>query len=147
DRAKAAIARCQAILRAKPGDAEVCNNLAWTYATAPAALRDAKAAVSLAKEAVGKFPQNSVYRNTLGFAYYRAGQYQQAVETLQANLRDAEDRFLAYDLYPLAMSYHQLGDTAKAQEYVRWATRWRLAQQDLASENAEELDAFRAEAE
>ena len=43
-------------------------------------------------------------------AYYRVGRYREAVETLRADLEGQEDRYLAWDLCFLAMSYHRLGE-------------------------------------
>ena len=65
-----------------------------------------------------------VYANTLGVAYYRAGRYREAVEILRPNLERQEDWGLAFDLYFLAMSHHQLGETARARDYYDWAVRW-----------------------
>ena len=90
------------------------NSLAWLYLTAPEALRDAKAALPLAEKAVRLKPGKAMYRNTLGVAYYRAGRYREAVETLRPNLDKQEEWALAFDLYFLAMSHHRLGETARA---------------------------------
>lgn len=45
------------------------------------------------------------------------------------------------------MSYHQLGETARARDYYDWAVRWTQAQRDLGAGHIEELSVFRAEAE
>jgi hypothetical protein len=73
---------------------------------------------------------------------HRAGRYREAAETLQANLQKQPDPFLAHDLYFLAMSHHQMGNTATAQVYYDWATRW----PPPSGANEAELAAFRAEA-
>jgi len=49
---------------ANPNDALACNDLAWIYLTAPAVLRNYKAALPLAQKAVQLEPC-SMYRNTL----------------------------------------------------------------------------------
>ena len=85
-------------------------------------------------------------RNTLGLAYYRAGRYREAVETLQPNLKDQGDSALAYDLYFLAMSHHQLGDSAQARQFYDLAVRWSDAHNEALSPNAVELAAIQAEA-
>ena len=100
-------------LEANPTDAKAFNGLAWTYLTAPEALRDWKAALPLAQKAVQLEP-GPMNRNTLGVAYFRAGRYREAVETLEPNLKDQADWTLTYDLYFLAMSHHQLGESALA---------------------------------
>ena len=105
-------------LEANPNNAKACNNLAWALLTAPDALRDWKAALPLAQKAVQLDP-GPMNRNTLGLAYYRAGRYREAVETLQPNLKDQVDWALPYDLYFLAMSHHQLGESAAGPPILR----------------------------
>ena len=130
-----------------PDNASACNALAWAYLTAPAELRDVKAAVPLAENAVRLAASNTNYLNTLGMAYYRAGRYREAAAVLQDNVEKQADWVLAYDLYFLAMSYHRLGETVRARDYYNWAVRWVTTQQDLRPIYLEELTAFRAEAE
>jgi eukaryotic-like serine/threonine-protein kinase len=133
-------------LRANPNNAHLCNDLAWTYLTAPESLRDWKAALPLAQKAV-QLDRQSMHRNTLGLAYYRAGRYQEAAETLQANLKDQVDGALTYDLYFLAMCHYQLGDNGRAKQFYDLAARWLGSHQESLVADALELAAFRAEAE
>jgi WD40 repeat protein/tRNA A-37 threonylcarbamoyl transferase component Bud32 len=146
-RARQDIERYRRAVAANPDAAQACNDLAWTYVAAPEALRDVKAAVPLAEKAARLAPQNAIYRNTLGVAYYRAGRYQEAVEVLRANVEVQEDWALPYDLYFLAMSHHRLGETARARDYYDWAVRWVSKQRDLRPDGLDDLAAFRAEAE
>jgi serine/threonine protein kinase/WD40 repeat protein len=132
-------------LEANPNDARACNALAWTYLTAPEALRDWKAALPVAQKAVQLVP-DPMYRNTLGLAYYRAGRYRQAVETLQPNLKDQVDWALAYDLYFLAMSHHQLGERTRARGFYDLALRWSVAHHEALNPCVVELSAIQAEA-
>jgi hypothetical protein len=145
-KARQAIEQYRAAVAAMPDDDLACNNLAWAYLTAPAALCDVKAAVPLAEKAVRLASENALYRNTLGVAYYRAGRYRDAVDALRPNLDRQDDKGLAFDLYFLAMSYHQLGETVRARDYYDWAVRWVGAQRDLPPGHQEELAQFRAEA-
>jgi hypothetical protein len=80
-------------------------------------------------------------------AYYRAGRYREAVETLRSNIEKQEDWALAFDLYFLAMSYHRLGETVRAGDYFDWAVRWVSVQRDLSPEHLDELAAIRGETE
>jgi lipopolysaccharide biosynthesis regulator YciM len=80
-------------------------------------------------------------------AYYRAGRYREAVETLRPNITQQDDASLACDLYFLAMSHHQLGESAQARNYLAWAVRWTAAQRGTRQSVMEELKLFRAEAE
>jgi tetratricopeptide (TPR) repeat protein len=146
-KARQAIGNYRRAVETNPDSADACNNLAWAYLAASEALRDAKAALPLAEKAVRLAPENPDYRNTLGVAYYRAGRYREAVETLRPNLEHQEDGALAFDLYFLAMSHHRLGETARARDYYDWAVRWTRVQPGLAAEQLEELTVIRAEAE
>jgi hypothetical protein len=145
-RARQAIERYSREVEANPDSARACNNLAWVYLTAPEPLRDGKAALPLAEKAMRLVPENALYRNTVGVAYYRAGRYREAVEALRPNLEGQEDWGLAFDLYFLAMSHRQLGEAARARDYNDWAVRWTRAQQGLSEGYLEELALFRAEA-
>jgi eukaryotic-like serine/threonine-protein kinase len=132
-------------LEANPNDAKASNDLAWTYLIAPAALRDWKAALPVAQKAVQLAP-DPMNRNTLGLAYYRAGRYPEAVQTLERNLKDQVDWALTYDLYFLAMSHHQLGESALAREFYDLALRWSVAHNEALNPYAAELAVIRAEA-
>jgi serine/threonine protein kinase/WD40 repeat protein len=123
-----------------------CNDAAWGLCVAVEKDRQPAVAVSLARKAVELEPDNGLYRNTLGVALYRGGHYREAVATLEANDQNAD--FAGWDLYFLAMAQHQLGEPAKAREYLDRAVRWH---QDKGSgrspSHREELARFRAEAE
>jgi tetratricopeptide (TPR) repeat protein len=145
EQARQTIAHYRQVLEGKPDDALACNNLAWAYLTAPAALRDAKAALPLAEQAVALARGNAGYRNTLGLAYYRLGRYREAVDTLRPNLRGQEDWCLAFDLYILAMSHNRLGEAATARLCYDLAARWVQIHKELSPQQLQELSAFRAE--
>ena len=137
--------KCRAF-EANPNNALACNELAWTYPDRPSKRAPGwKAALPLAQKAMRLDP-SSAHRNTLGLAYYRAGSYREAVEALQANLVDQEDRGLAYDLYILAMAHHHLCDGARARDFYNLAVRWSGSHQDLLAPYAVELATFRDEA-
>ena len=145
-KARQAIEQYRAAVAAKADDPDACNSLAWAYLTAPEPLRDVKAAVPLAEKAVRLASGNAHYRNTRGVAYYRDSRYRDAVDALRPNLDRQDDKGLAFDLYFLAMSYQQLGETGRARDYYDWAVRWVGAQRDLPPGHQEELAQFRAEA-
>jgi tetratricopeptide (TPR) repeat protein len=146
-RARQAIERLRRLLKENPNAAWVHNDLAWTYLSAPAALRDVEAALPLAEQAVRLAPKDWNYRNTLGVANYRAGRYREAVALLRDNVEQQADRILAYDLYFLAMCHHRLDEPERARDYYTWAVRWVAAQTDLRPDSLEELTVIRAEAE
>jgi tetratricopeptide (TPR) repeat protein len=145
-RAWQAIERSRRQVDASPNSAQACNGLAWALVTAPEPLRDAEEAVALAEKAVGLACDNAAFRNTLGAAYYRAGRYREAVETLRPNLEEHGDGALAFDLFFLAMGYQRLGETARARDYYDWAVRWVEVQRRAGVAPTEELTTFRAEA-
>jgi tetratricopeptide (TPR) repeat protein len=132
-------------MEANPNDATACNDLAWTYLTAPEALRDWKAALPAAERAVQLEP-GALHRNTLGLAYYRAGRHREATESLQLNLKEQVDWALPYDLYFLAMCHHQLGESARARELHDLAVRWSSAHREALDPYAVELAAIQDEA-
>ncbi|MDR3638692.1 MAG: protein kinase [Isosphaeraceae bacterium] len=141
-KARAAIMRYQRAFAAKPEGALACNNLAWSYLTAPESLRDSAQALAMAEKAVRLEPENATFRNTLGLAYYRAGRYKDATDVLRSNVESQEDRFLVYDFCFLAMSYHQLGEASRAREYRSLALRWSHFQKVLSPEDHHELAAL-----
>jgi serine/threonine protein kinase/WD40 repeat protein len=141
------IERYRLALETNPDDAGACNNLAWQYVAGPDSLRDPNSAVPLAEKAVQLDPENAVYCNTLGVAYYRAGRHSEAAKVLRGNL-DRDDQWSrAFDLYVLAMSCHQLGEAAQARDYYDWATRWPPTHPLLSPGHLEDLNVLRAEAE
>src|SRR5262249_36020236 len=117
EKARQAIERWNRVIAANPDDAKACNNLAWAYLTAPEPLRDVKAAVPLAENAVRLAPNNAECANTLGAAYYRAGRYREAADVLRRNLDRQADKHLASGLHFLAMSHRRLGEAAPARDY------------------------------
>jgi serine/threonine protein kinase/WD40 repeat protein len=131
---------------ANKNDPAACNNLAWALLTAPEPLRDVPAAVPLAERAVKLAPKNAVFANTLGVAYYRDGRYREAADVLRPNLDRQADKYLAFELYFLAMSHHRLGEAARARDYFAWAIRWEKTQSGLTPDEVEELKEFQAEA-
>lgn len=127
--------------------ANVCNNVAWHWATSSAREPELVKALALARKAMELAPGNVTYRNTLGVVYYRLGRWREAVATLEQNLNDNADQ-AAFDLYFLAMSHHRLGEQAQASDCFERAVRWHDARAArLPAGHQAELKAFRDEAE
>jgi Tfp pilus assembly protein PilF len=141
-----AIADLERSLAIRPNHADAANNLAWLYVAGPEKLRDPAKALPLAERAVKLAPQQSLYLNTLGVAQYRAGVYTDARFTLENSLQASAGGWDAFDLYFLALCHHHLDDPAKAKECFERAVKWQ-AQANLLGQHADELNAFRAEAE
>ncbi len=141
-KARAAIAQFQQAVAKRPESARACNNLAWSYVTAPESLRDLAQGLAMAEKAVRLEPDNLAHRNTLGVAYYRAGRYHDAIDVLRSNIETDEETVFVSDLCFLAMSYQRLGETSRAREYRSLALRWSRRQKLLAPEDHHELAAF-----
>jgi serine/threonine protein kinase/WD40 repeat protein len=142
-----AIADQKKILEISPNEVASHNNLAWLLATCPeAALRNAEEAVALAKRAAALEPKSEVYSNTLGVAYFRAGNWRASIDELNRSdsLRPGKD--LAYNAFFLAMAHWQLGEKDAARQWFNRAVAW-LVKNTPTPDEREELDRFRAEAE
>jgi tetratricopeptide (TPR) repeat protein len=128
-----------------PDDYGLLNDLAWDLATHPIAqFRDPAKAVELARRAVENAPDprdRSAFVNTLGVAYYRAGDWSAAVEALGKSMqhRKGGDSF---DWFFLAMAHWQLGDRDQARTWYGRAVEW----MDKNQPRNDELKRFRAEA-
>jgi tetratricopeptide (TPR) repeat protein len=146
-----ALADYQKALDLAPKDAVICNNLAWFYVAAPEQFRNPQAGERLVRKAVALDPRNWLYLNTLGVALYRLDKWQEAVDALEKSV-EASTRTAgsgtAWDWYFLAMSYHRLGQPAKAKKCYEQASNWGQAQrQTLSPFDVWQLDFFHAEAQ
>jgi tetratricopeptide (TPR) repeat protein len=142
------VAASRKAIELDPKNAGICdclasglNNLAWALATHPEpARRDPDRAVSLAREAVELRPREG-YQNTLGAALYRAGDWKDAIATLEKSmeLRNGGD---SLDWFFLAMAHWKLGEKEQACRWYDKAVEW----MDRNQPKNEELRRFRAEA-
>ncbi len=125
-------------------DESANNNLAWFLATCPQPeLRDPTLAIKLARKAIHWAPsENAMYRNTLGVAQYRAGKWEESIESLQKAEELAPGKFLAFNGFFLAMSHQQLSHNDEARGWYDRSVEWMEKQQPA----NEELRRFRAEA-
>jgi WD40 repeat protein/serine/threonine protein kinase len=132
-----------------PENATRLNDASWAVIRQPGggaaayqrALRQAEAACRLA-------PNDANYLNTLGVAYYRVGQYAEAVATLEKSLPgDASNGVDACDLYFLSMCHARLGNAAKARECFERAKDSQQRNAARLPGQAEDWNQFRNEAE
>ena len=104
--------------------AEAHNNLAWLLATCPKTeLRDPSESLRLARRAVEVEPQQGNFWNTLGVAFYRAGELDDAKKSLEKSLelRNAGDSF---DWFFLALVDQKKGNKDQAREWFDKAVDW-----------------------
>jgi tetratricopeptide (TPR) repeat protein len=95
------------------------DTAAWYCVLAPNALADPEQIVQLAERAYKQTP-TAMVRNTLGAALYRAGKWEQAVQTLDEN----KGANTAFDWLFLAMAHHRQGHADKARAFWDKAVAW-----------------------
>jgi tetratricopeptide (TPR) repeat protein len=142
------------------------NNLAWLLANAPdKKVRNPARAVELARDVVQKAPEKKFAWNTLGAAYSRAGDWNNAISALERSMDMGYGGGVAHDFFFLAMAHWQLGKAAGSgqgaggegekttapeqarhrQEARKWYDRG-VAWMETHQPKNEELMRFRAEA-
>jgi serine/threonine protein kinase/tetratricopeptide (TPR) repeat protein len=97
------------------------NNIAWRLVILPEGESASKEAVALAKEAVELAPKSGLILNTLGAAYFRAGEWKEAIETLTRSLELQKGDNVAHDAFFIAMARWQLGDEEQARKWFNVA--------------------------
>jgi len=108
----AATSAYERALRFSPESSRAANALAYALAERGA---DLPRAVELAQRAREKAPGDPNTQDTLGWAYYKYGQYDKAVANLTDAARLAGTSSPAI-LYHLALAYEKLGAQARARE-------------------------------
>lgn len=112
-----AIACYREVVTHEPNNLATLNRMTWLLALSPAKAEQAAEAQELAQHAIGKDPNNFYYRNTLGAAQYRTGQFAAALRNLGEVEQTAPPDFQwrAHNLLFQAMCHQKLGDRQKAQ--------------------------------
>ena len=105
-------------------DAEGYHRWAWFLVSCPQVeLRDPGRALEMAEKAVQGAPNVGRYRQTLGAAHYRAGNWQEALNALhEANQLQPATNWATWFL--LAMTYWQLGEKETARMWYEKAVHW-----------------------
>ena len=80
--------------------------------------------LELARKAVAADPKNSYYLNTHGAMLYRAGQYEKAIEQLEAAASGGKPEDKPSDFLFLAMAHHRLAKKDEAGKWLQKAVQW-----------------------
>ena len=124
-------------------DTHELNNLAWQImASSEAHPQAIKFAVGLAQKAVARAPKAGHIVNTLGIAYYRAGDWKAAIDTLKQSDALYGGRLFSFNAFFIVMAHWQRGEKDQARKWYAPALIW---MEKHAPKN-EELIRFRAEA-
>jgi eukaryotic-like serine/threonine-protein kinase len=140
-----AAADYRASLARRPDFSLTANEFAWRLITKPDR-GAAGEAVYWARAAVKLEPDNAAFRNTLGLALYREGEFAEAARVLESNAH----RNLAsagFDWLFLAMCQEKLGQSALARTALENALWWRAQQVRMSAEQATEFQRFLRETE
>jgi tetratricopeptide (TPR) repeat protein len=110
---------------------DCCNDLACFLLDQPAGdEQDLSQAVSLASKATETFPNQSIYWNTLGAAYYRAGDNHSAIDALHQSLQIQCDQGTGFDYFYLAMACSRLEQHGIARLWYEQGMAW-IEEHDL----------------
>lgn len=104
---------------------DCCNDLAcFLIDEAVPEAQDFSQAVALAVKATETFPEECVYWNTLGAAYYRAGDDHSAVTALYRSLSLQDDRGTGFDHFYLALACLRLNQHDIARSWYEQGMSW-----------------------
>jgi tetratricopeptide (TPR) repeat protein len=104
----------------------VCaDNMVWGLVISEdPAMRSSPMAVELAEAAVKARPVDCYSWGALGIARYRRGNWRGAVEALDKSIQLNREGGQAPDFFFLAMAHWQLGDMAKARQWLDRGVAW-----------------------
>jgi tetratricopeptide (TPR) repeat protein len=102
---------------------ESYNHLAWLLTNDPDGKMKVARAIELAKKAIALSPKRGRHWNTLGVAYYRAGDWKAAKAALERSL-ELPDLEPVYDWLFLAMTEWRLGHKEEARKWRDRSVRW-----------------------
>jgi WD40 repeat protein/tetratricopeptide (TPR) repeat protein len=112
-------------LAANPEGRMILNDLAYFYVIAPDKHRNPESALPLTQRLIALEGANASNLRILGMVYFRLGKYGQAVEELETSFR-YKHKSQASEIdanFFLAMSYHRLGETGKAEKCYQEANK------------------------
>jgi serine/threonine protein kinase/tetratricopeptide (TPR) repeat protein len=119
------------------------TDLVWVLAAKPGLQEfDESQMVDLGKRGVELMPESAFAWQVLGWAHYRTGEWQAAVEDLDKSIRLQKDGGDSYQWFFLAMAHWQLNNRDEARQWYEKAVVW----MEQKRPDNEELAGFRAEA-
>jgi WD40 repeat protein len=135
---------------AQPTQAVLYRHIAWIYSyiNSPREIRSPQRALPLALKAVELSHTNNAMLTLLGSVYFRLGEFEKAIETLERAARSsANNVVLAPNYYLLGLCYQALGDSEKARANVAKADSWLATLPTLHPTDRLWSEELRAEAE
>lgn len=140
-----AIPEYRAAIQLRPESADLHNDFAWALATKPnGTIVDYEEAISLAKKAVGLSPDSSCYWHTLGIAQYRAGNWNEAIRSVEKSVELSKGG-TSYDWFVLSMAHWRRRNHVEARKCYDKAIMW-MERNELSHQSLRELIGFQAEA-
>jgi tetratricopeptide (TPR) repeat protein len=122
--------------------ARALNNWAWLLATCPeTSLRNPEEAVRQARRSLDLVPNERETWNTLGVAYFRLGDCDEALNALYRSM-ELHNEGDSFDWFFLAMIHWRMGRKERARDWYNKAAHWSRLQ----SRSVEELYRFEVEA-
>lgn len=110
-----------AVLEAEPDHAPALNYLGYTWANRRGDPETLERALDMTRRAVKLSPRNGAYQDSLGWAYFKLGRYDEARPHLErAAALIVNDPVILEHLGDL---YRALGDHGRARAFYRWAVK------------------------
>jgi hypothetical protein len=104
---------------------DCCNDLAWFLIDqSDVSQADAHQAITFAIKAVESFPERCDYWNTLGAAYFHAGDDQAAIDTLHQSIALQRDQATAFDYLYLSLACLKLDQHDIARSWYDQGIAW-----------------------
>jgi serine/threonine protein kinase/Flp pilus assembly protein TadD len=104
--------------------AQAYDDTAWSLVRRNQETVHPEIAVELSRKAHEMEPKNGGYLSGLGAAYYRAGQWKEAITTLTKSIEQFDDERHCGNYFFLAMAHWQLGNRTAATDWYNKAIEW-----------------------
>jgi tetratricopeptide (TPR) repeat protein len=114
-----AISHYRMVIEKEPDFIPAVNNLAFLIAEKGKSKKELKEALELALKAVQHYPNDLNFNDTLGWVYFRMGEYEKANGPFQRLLDKEGDSPVFH--YHLGMLFYKQGRGAKAREMLKKA--------------------------